>query len=673
MNYTFPLHATLNGDPVAAFHALGEAQGAGYSAYLNLGSHHLLCLSPELFFEREPQENRCGGVTVEQCDGEPQKRKAHALSGIVTPPHRHTATPAFWRLVMRPMKGTLARGRFPAEDLARMRELAACEKNRAENLMILDMLRNDAGRLALPGTVRVPRMFEVERYRTVLQMTSTVEATLPGTTTLPEIFAALFPCGSITGAPKVRTMQIIRELEKSPRGAYTGAIGLLKPDGSAIFNVAIRSITLEPQKSGGAILAPPETPGGCQRHSPLLTAGLRRSQTNNVQDWCEASASASSATPGVESRPYRRYSPEGFGSAAPAELAAASAATTGGSGNGGECHLPDFCATFGVGGGVTWDSTPAGEYDECMLKAAFLTATPSHCHTAQPDFDLLESLRLEDGQWFLLERHLERMRASADYFGRAFPEADIRAALASLRGSHPAGAWKVRLLTGPHGIRCEAQPLSGGGILPPPETPGEYLRYGQCSTADSRSPQADGPHAKVQACDTGATAIEDTFPPANSANSGVEDRLWRSHSPEGFGERRERHLPDIWRVAVAAAPVDSRDIFLFHKTTRRGVYDAALKAHPGAKDVLLWNERGELTESCFANIVLAIGGELVTPPVECGLLAGTFRQELLERGIIRECVLRKEDLAKADAAWLINSVRGWIRAELEPQTTRQTT
>ena len=154
-------------------------------------------------------------------------------------------------------------------------------------------------------------------------------------------------------------------------------------------------------------------------------------------------------------------------------------------------------------------------------------------------------------------------------------------------------------------------------------------------------------------------------PPADSATLGVKNNPWQCHSPEGFGERRERPLPDSWRVALASEPVDSRDAFLFHKTTRRVVYDAAREAHPAADDVILWNERGELTESCFANLVLEIGGERVTPPVECGLLAGVFRQELLEAGVVREGVLHREDLAKADAVWLVNSVRGWIRAELD--------
>ena len=651
-NYTFPLRSTFRGEPLDAFHALGDAQGAGYSAFLDLGPFKLLSFSPELFFERHGQPQKSGGAILAPPEtpggchrhgglsiprvaepagacgvavtDTPVTPAPSATPGVKRTPwlchspegsgDERTSSPDVWRLVMRPMKGTLPRGRFLAEDLARMRELAACEKNRAENLMILDMLRNDAGRIARPGSVRVPRMFEVERYRTVLQMTSTVEAELGAGVTLPEIFAALFPCGSITGAPKVRTMQIIRELEPFPRGAYTGAIGFLKPGGDAVFKVAIRTVVLDALKSGGGVLPPPKTPGGCHWHGLLSTPKVAESAGGTDQFLTAMPPPpAASATLRLKVNPWLCHSPEGSGDE--------------------RTSSPDFEAVFGVGGGITWDSTPAGEYEECMLKAAFLKKVAqtflsardagestgrNACATLENDsagFDLLESLLLADGHWFLLERHIGRMRESADYFGRPFPEAGIRAALEDVRSAHPVGAWKVRLLLAAAGTpRAEAQPLSGGGAPP-----------------------------------TAARAA-----------------TWQQR-PKGAATPPP---PDTWRVGVASAPLDSRDIFLFHKTTRRAVYDAARAAHPGADDVILWNERGELTESCFANLVLVLGGELVTPPVACGLLAGTFRAELLAAGVIRERVLRREDLVRAEAVWLVNSVRGWIRAEMNPQITQ---
>jgi para-aminobenzoate synthetase/4-amino-4-deoxychorismate lyase len=140
------------------------------------------------------------------------------------------------------MKGTLPRGRYEAEDDARAAWLRSSEKNRAENVMIVDLLRNDLGHLAVPGSVHATRLYDVERYPTVLQLTSTVEADARPGTTLEDVFAALFPCGSITGAPKVSTMRLIARLEDSPREVYCGAIGLVRPGGDATFSVAIRTL-----------------------------------------------------------------------------------------------------------------------------------------------------------------------------------------------------------------------------------------------------------------------------------------------------------------------------------------------------------------------------------------------------------------------------------------------
>jgi para-aminobenzoate synthetase/4-amino-4-deoxychorismate lyase len=143
------------------------------------------------------------------------------------------------------MKGTVQRGRTEVEDEELARWLQSSPKNRAENVMIVDLLRNDLGKVSVPGSVHVSSLFDLERFETVWQMTSTVEATLRSQTTLAELMGALFPCGSVTGAPKIRTMQIIRELERFPRRAYTGTIGLLRPGGDCTFNVAIRTVVLD--------------------------------------------------------------------------------------------------------------------------------------------------------------------------------------------------------------------------------------------------------------------------------------------------------------------------------------------------------------------------------------------------------------------------------------------
>ncbi|SEQ55045.1 chorismate-binding protein [Microlunatus flavus] len=306
-NLTLPLTASWDdgaADP-GRYAQLLTAQGPCFGAYLDLGRHHVLSVSPELFFARR-------GSTV----------------------------------TTRPMKGTARRGRSSAEDAGRLAALLGSEKERAENVMITDLLRNDLGRVAVPGTVDVPALCVPERYPTVWQLTSTVTAEVPPRTGLGEVFAALFPCGSVTGAPKVSTMRLIERLEPHPRGLYCGAVGVVAPGGDATFSVGIRTVVAD-----------------------TLTR----------------------------------------------------------------------TAVYGVGSGVTVDSTAAGEHDELLAKAAVLTAPP------RPAFDLLETLRLEEGAWWALEEHLDRLAASAAWFGRPDPAPAARAALAEVVRTHPTGRWRVRL------------------------------------------------------------------------------------------------------------------------------------------------------------------------------------------------------------------------------------
>lgn len=448
-NYTVRMRAPAAGDPLALYEQLRAAQNARYCAFLDLGRFQIVSASPELFFDWHGDE-----------------------------------------IITKPMKGTVRRGRFPAEDAARRSWLLASEKDRAENLMIVDLLRNDLGRVAVTGSVHVPELFAAEPYRTVWQLTSTVQArTRPGST-LEAVFAALFPCGSITGAPKIATMKLLAQLETTPRQVYCGAIGVVRPGGHATFNVAIRTVLIDAEHGQ---------------------------------------------------------------------------------------------AEYGVGGGITWDSTPAGEYDEVLAKAALLS-------TRWPQFDLLETLAWDGSEYTLLNRHMERLHESAAYFSRLVDDAQVADLLTQHGAAHPGAARRVRLLVDARGsARLESAPLM---------------------------PLAQAP------------------------------------------------LP----VVLADTPVSSADPFLFHKTTARTVYDAHRSAHPDAFDVLLWNERGELTELTIGNLVAEIDGVLLTPPVSSGLLAGTMRAEMLERGTIREQVLHKDDLRRATRLWLINSVRGTVAVHLPEQS-----
>jgi para-aminobenzoate synthetase/4-amino-4-deoxychorismate lyase len=447
VNYSFPVIAKFSGDAYAWYRDLCIAQGAQYCAYLDLGRYKLLSLSPELFFER---------------------RGNHVLT--------------------KPMKGTVKRGRWPAEDEQLASWLQNSAKDRAENVMIVDLLRNDLGKVSVPGSVRASSLFQLERFETLWQMTSTVESTLKGGVSFAALMGALFPCGSVTGAPKIRTMEIINNLEPFPRGAYTGAIGFLRPGGDCIFNVAIRTLVLD-------------------SHSGEVT--------------------------------------------------------------------------FGVGGGVTFDSTAEREYEECMVKSSFLLNRPI-------SFQLLETILLEEGDYFLLDRHLARLEASANFLGFVFPER-IQSELGRFAAAHRTGSWKTRVLLTKNG-----------------QFEFEALRL----------------------------------------------------------EKIERELR---RVALAREPIDSANRLFFHKTTNRSFYSSQLEARPDCDDVVFWNERGEVTESSIANVVLPTDGKLFTPPVSAGLLAGTFRDQLLAEGKILERTITIEELQEASEFFLINSVYKWMRATVNPQ------
>ncbi|RTL90694.1 MAG: aminodeoxychorismate synthase component I [Hyphomicrobiales bacterium] len=219
INLTFPLYGRFDGDPLALYGALRKRQPVAYGGVVALGEETVVSLSPEVFFEAQGRAIRA-----------------------------------------RPMKGTAQRGVMPTEDMARAQYLVEDEKSRAENLMIVDLLRNDLSRLSEVGSVKVTDLFTIETYPTLHQMTSGIEARLRDDISLAELFTGLFPCGSVTGAPKIRAMEIIRDLECAPRGVYCGSLGVIAPNGDIRFNVAIRTLTIFPDHElvcnvGSAVVA----------------------------------------------------------------------------------------------------------------------------------------------------------------------------------------------------------------------------------------------------------------------------------------------------------------------------------------------------------------------------------------------------------------------------------
>jgi para-aminobenzoate synthetase / 4-amino-4-deoxychorismate lyase len=439
VNHTFRMTSDFDGDPWPLYRALCRSQKADYCAYVDTGKVQVLSASPELFFAKQ------GG-----------------------------------RLTTRPMKGTHRRGRWSGEDEQFALDLLGSEKNRAENLMIVDLLRNDLGRVSKTGSVEVTDLWEVESYETLFQMTSTVQSEVEEGAGIPQLFEALFPCGSVTGAPKVRTMEIISEIEADPRGVYTGSIGYVSPGGEAMFNVAIRTVCVDRE-----------------RHR----------------------------------------------------------------------------ATFGVGGGITWDSTSDDEYQECVTKARVLTER-------RPAFSLFETVRYDPKEGvYLLDRHLDRLMRSARYFGFRYDAAQVTAALENETGSLDVSS-RIRITLDEDGkVSCQSGALS-------------------------RQP--------------------------------------------------------CYTATVSPVKVNASDVFLYHKTTNRSVYDICRAACPDVDDVILVNERGELTEFTIGNLVLEIEGQRVTPTLSSGLLAGTFREELFARSELTESVLTVEDLQRAENVYMINSVRDWV-------------
>jgi para-aminobenzoate synthetase/4-amino-4-deoxychorismate lyase len=238
INYTAPLRVRVEGDPRGLYRRLRARQRVPYAAYLNTGSRQILSCSPELFFQREGD-----------------------------------------RISTKPMKGTIRRGRTLEEDRTLQEDLASDPKNRAENLMIVDLLRNDLSVCCRPGSVTVPSLYETEPYQTVTQMTSTVEGCLQADAGLADVLRALFPCGSVTGAPKRRAMRIIRELETTPRGVYCGAIGMAGPSDTAVFNVAIRTVVLDGEEGTmgvGSGIVWDSDPGGEYEECALKGAFLTK-------------------------------------------------------------------------------------------------------------------------------------------------------------------------------------------------------------------------------------------------------------------------------------------------------------------------------------------------------------------------------------------------------------
>ena len=449
VNHTLKYKFNFNGSPLAFYKTLREKQAVSYAALIKSDDFTILSFSPELFF-RQDKTN----------------------------------------ISVRPMKGTVKRGTTPKEDKKNKLKLKMDIKNRAENLMIVDLLRNDLGKISKIGSVKVTDLFDVEQYKTLFQMTSTIKSKLKRGINIFKLFSSLFPSGSVTGAPKIRTMQLINGLEPEERKIYTGAIGFISPKQKAVFNVAIRTLLIQ-----------------------------------------------------------------------------------------------DDAGEMGIGGGITYASKAKSEFQECKLKAQFLT---------RPNFKLIETIRWSKRTGFyLLPLHLERLKHSAGFFGFTYQPSLIRKCLHQV--TQPLSKqcpYKIRLLLGlDEKVEIEAAEL-------PREEKGGLLK-----------------------------------------------------------------------VMLSDVRTNSNNIFLFHKTTNRKLYNREYQRcrKLGYYDVLFKNEKGEITESAISNIFIKKGAFFYTPHLSCGLLAGVFRKHFLHKykKKVREKILTIKDLQTADEIYCGNSVRGMVKVKLK--------
>jgi para-aminobenzoate synthetase/4-amino-4-deoxychorismate lyase len=478
LNFTTHATSPYAGDAATLYDALQAQQPCSYGGILRLHPDQtILSFSPELFFRATPD----GTVTT------------------------------------KPMKGTAARGTTAEQDDARAETLRNDEKNRAEHVMIVDLLRNDLGRICEPGSVRVHRLFDVERYPTLLQMTSTITGSMPPQTPWYQVLRSLFPSGSITGAPKRHTMELIAQIEGSARGVYTGAIGYFAPDRSACFSVAIRTVVLD-----------------------------------------------------------------------------------------------DSTMELGVGGGIVADSTADGEYDECLLKTAFLQ------RAAQP-IQLIETMR-----WTGTTPGAPFMRALAHEWDIAQSANQHDTPI-----SADAGTQRIRQnipLLPSHLQRLETSAASLGFGF---DAQSILETISEAATLWDDQPR----RLRLLLYRDGATEIQRGEAP-----------IW----------------PDQLRVALAEQLTVSEAPHLRHKSTFRPEYESAFrKANAaGYDEALFQNEKGEITEGCISSLLVYLRGQWRTPSLASGCLPGIYRAELLKAGLIREQSITLKELRAAEHLCLCNAVRG---------------
>ena len=442
VNLTGKLLFDFSGNEFSFYNDLKISQQTSYSSFMKIGGNTILSISPELFFKRNKNN-----------------------------------------IYLRPMKGTVKRGRTNLEDEDILNSFLLNKKEKAENLMIVDLIRNDLGRICRTSSVKVKDIFRTEKYNSLFQMTSTISGVLKNKISYYDIFKSLFPSGSVTGAPKINTMKIIKRLEKKNRELYCGALGFITPKLESAFNIPIRTVSIKASK-------------GC----------------------------------------------------------------------------------MGIGSGVVWDSKMEKEFEEWALKKNFLS-------NITPDFQLIETI-LWNKRYWLLNKHLKRLKNSCFYFQFQFFRNDILKELNKLEKSFKKSLkYKVRLLMNRNG------------------------------------------------------------------NFNITTSILKKAT---FNEPK---------IAISNIQTDATDVFLYHKTTMRNLYNDEYNEYrsKGYLDVLFFNKHGFLTEGATSNVFLIKNGKWFTPSITSGILNGTCREHIIQKRKVEEKKLKLKDLLTCDEIVITNSVRGIIR------------
>ena len=598
VNHTLRLRADFEGSTTMFHSRLLEAQRCGFGAFLNMDPRYI---------------TDDGKREKEETDKKNRQNSWFQVLSASPELFFHWKRSSSGELYSRPMKGTRRRGLSSSQDSSMQAELAASIKDRAENLMIVDLLRNDMSRVASKGSVRVRDLFRIEKYPTVLQMTSGVYCTPKQGTRLADVLKALFPCGSITGAPKLSAMKAIASIESSCRGPYCGMIIQIDPGEAGDISASV----------------------------PIRTVVISRENVST----CSSGTTGNSDEEGDGEE--KQFSPR-F-----------------------DCAPPGCKAEYGVGGGITWGSTASGEFDEVLSKAAVLFAA-SALGEAIPaqnrseggggggqSFGLFETLRYcSKSSTFLYKAlHIQRLRDSCDYFKILFDEKGAEEALQRVIAENQRGEKSSEEVITDYRIRLH---ISHNGIA-----------------STSLTGPLDALSSSPSSLETRRCVIDSLNPVNSKSvhlyhkttERGVYDRARASHKCHLVDDRRSPfdvllvnehgHLTEFCIGNLVVELSDKVGL------SKESAFDDEADKEEGVRlsGGVIVEAAEHLGEDLWPQP--SPGCSFYTPPISSGLLPGILRSRLIQLDKVKARIIKADEIELFQRVWLVNSVRGWVQVTLE--------